>query len=115
MSVTAVAESQEAADAIPVEVVYATAENQRLIPLNVAPGTTVEEAIHASGILACFPEIDLAEQSVGIFSQPVALDQHLAAGDRVEIYRPLQVDPKAQRRARAREQRARRTGQAPGS
>ncbi|MEX0386132.1 RnfH family protein [Spiribacter onubensis] len=115
MSVTAVAESRGGPDAIPVEVVYASADDQRLIALDVSRGTTVEQAIHASGILAIFPEIDLAQQEVGIFSQPVTRDHRLAAGDRVEIYRPLQVDPKAQRRARAREQRARGEGQAPGS
>ena len=108
-------ETVEASDRIDVEVVYATPDQQRLIRLAVAPGTTAGEAIQVCGILAAFPEIDLARQTVGIFAQPVSLDTTLAAGDRVEIYRPLEVDPKAQRRARARAQREKNTGQPPDS
>ena len=111
----AAADSRHGPDRMPVEVAYARPDSQRLIALVVARGPTAEEAIHASGILAECPEIDLAEQAVGIFSLPVGLDTVLSPGDRVEIYRPLQVDPKAQRRDRARAQRARNEGQASGS
>ena len=90
---------------IRVEVAYASETEQRLLSLDVAPGARVEGAIRASGILDLFPEIDLATQSVGIFAEPVSLDTPLGAGDRIEIYRPLKVDPKAARRARARAQR----------
>ncbi|OGI44899.1 MAG: RnfH family protein [Candidatus Muproteobacteria bacterium RBG_16_64_11] len=85
-----------------VEVVYATHTRQRLVELTVAPGTTVAEAIAASGILREFPEIDLRVNRVGIFGQLARLGDVVQAGDRVEIYRPLQADPKEARRQRAR-------------
>lgn len=84
-----------------VEVAYATAERQRLIVLMVAPGTTIAEAIEASGILREFPEIDLSVNRVGVFGQLARLGDPIRAGDRVEIYRPLQADPKEARRTRA--------------
>ena len=88
-----------------VEVAYARPDVQVLEPLILPPGATVEAAIRASGLLERFPEIDLARDGAGIFSRPVALDAPLRDGDRVEIYRPLQADPKDLRRQRARRQR----------
>lgn len=55
----------------------------------------------ASGVLARFPELVIEQLAVGIFSQKCSLDTPLKAGDRVEIYRPLTIDPKAARRLRA--------------
>jgi putative ubiquitin-RnfH superfamily antitoxin RatB of RatAB toxin-antitoxin module len=69
--------------------------------LNLPPGSTVGEAIRACGLLARCPEIDLANNRVGIFGRLVQLDTPLRAGDRVEIYRPLNSDPKEARRRRA--------------
>ena len=91
---------------ISVQVVYALADEQTLITLEVAPGSDVEAVIRQSGVLDRHPEIDLTTASVGIFALLVELDQPVSAGDRIEIYRPLQVDPKAQRRERAQRQRA---------
>lgn len=90
---------------IQIEVAYALPQQQYLLAVAVPVGTTIEQAIHASGILDRCPEIDLASAKVGIFSELASLDTVLSAGDRVEIYRPLLVDPKAQRRARAQAQR----------
>ena len=84
-----------------VEVVYAMPRRQRLIALSVAPGATVAGTIEASGILREFPEIDLAVNRVGIFGLLARPDELVQNGDRVEIYRPLQVDPKEARRKRA--------------
>ncbi|TVO62310.1 RnfH family protein [Spiribacter vilamensis] len=95
---------------ITVEVAYALPSDQRLISLDLPSGATAREAIQQSGLLAEFPGLDPAESGIGIFSQPVDLDTALNDGDRVEIYRPLQIDPKAQRRARARTQRESRQG-----
>lgn len=86
---------------IRVEVAYARPDCQRIVELSVPEGTSVGEAIRLSGILVIFPEIDLSVQKTGIFSQPVSLDTLLKADDRVEIYRPLAVDPKEARRRRA--------------
>ncbi len=86
---------------IAVEVAYAGPEGQWLIALHVPAGTTLIEAIDRSGLRAQVPGLKVEEGAVGIFSQPRPFETVLAAGDRVEIYRPLQVDPKAVRRARA--------------
>lgn len=84
-----------------VEVVYAGVREQVIKKVSLAEGGTVRDAIEASGVLEAFPEIDLAVQPVGIFSQKVELTQSVKDGDRVEIYRPLVIDPKAARRLRA--------------
>ena len=81
-----------------VEVAYATPEQQIIIPLEVEADCTVKHAIEASGILNQFPEIDLCKNAVGIFSKHVKLDTVLREGDRVEIYRPLLVEPKQRRK-----------------
>ncbi|UXY14056.1 RnfH family protein [Chitiniphilus purpureus] len=85
---------------VQVEVVYAQARVQRLVPLTLPGGSTAGHAIQASGLLADFPEIDLARNAIGIFSRPCRLDTVLRDGDRVEIYRPLIADPKEARRQR---------------
>lgn len=89
------------ASAIRVQVAYARADQQVVLTVDVPRDASVERAIRDSGILARFPEIDLGRQAVGIFGARVALDDVVQAGDRVEIYRPLQVDPKEARRRRA--------------
>ena len=86
---------------IPVEVAYARPDEQLIIPLEVAPGTTVQQAIELSGILEHFPEIDLNENKVGVFGKITRPDSELREKDRVEIYRPLIADPKESRRRRA--------------
>lgn len=89
------------AERIQVEVAYARPDEQVLLPVRVARGATVRQAIEASGILKRFPEIDLARNKVGIFGRLTSLEQVLRDGDRVEIYRPLVADPKEVRRRRA--------------
>ena len=68
-------------------------------------GATVRAAIDASGILAQHPEIDLSVQKVGVFGKVRTLDAALADHDRVEIYRPLLVDPKVSRQRRVEKTR----------
>ncbi|MGH8434468.1 MAG: RnfH family protein [Pseudomonas sp.] len=88
---------------ITVEVVYALADQQRLLRLNVPYGTTVRQAVEQSGIAAHFPGLDLASCALGIFGKAVAnpQDRVLEEGERVEIYRPLIADPKEVRKLRA--------------
>lgn len=93
---------------IGVEVAYATPQQQRIIALTVPHGTSAFDAVLQSGITREFPEIDPAAASMGIFSKPLdgkslplPRDYQLKARDRVEIYRPLLIDPKAARLARA--------------
>lgn len=86
---------------IKVEVVYALPEKQYLLKVRLGQGSTVEQAIIASGILELRTDIDLSKNKVGIFSRPVKLTDTVSEGDRVEIYRPLIADPKELRRQRA--------------
>ncbi len=86
---------------IQIEVVYATPETQRIFTVSVSSGSTIETAIDRSGVLEVFPEIDLMKQKVGIFSKQKKLSDSVADGDRIEIYRPLLIDPKEARRRRA--------------
>lgn len=76
--------------------------------VQLAEGATVRAALEASGVLAEFPQLALERIDVGVFNRPRALDEPLADGDRVEIYRSLAIDPKEARRRRA-ELRRRRT------
>lgn len=86
---------------IPIEVAYASANQSWLIPFEVEEGTTVQQAIASSGILEQCLEINLQTNKVGLFSKIIELDVLVRAGDRIEIYRPLILDPKEARRLRA--------------
>ena len=89
-----------------IEVAYARPDVQAVETVELAPGATVEQAIVASGLLRRFPEIELARAAVGIHGLAVTLSDAVSDGDRVEIYRPLTVDPKELRRRRARRRRS---------
>jgi putative ubiquitin-RnfH superfamily antitoxin RatB of RatAB toxin-antitoxin module len=89
------------AQEILVEVAYALPDQQAILEVKVAPGTTAIEAVEQSGIAGKFEDIDLENDRLGIFSQVVANSHVLKAGDRVEVYRPLIADPKEIRKARA--------------
>jgi putative ubiquitin-RnfH superfamily antitoxin RatB of RatAB toxin-antitoxin module len=91
-----------------VTVVYARPGMQHVLTADVAAGATVEQAIVASGLLALVPGLNLAETGAGIWNHPVALDATVHDGDRIEVYRPLTIDPKEARRVRAEVRRRRR-------
>ena len=76
-----------------VGVAYADKFKQTWLKLDVPDGSTLREAIERSGLLERFPEIDLGVNKVGIFGKLSRLDTRLSDGDRVEIYRPITVDP----------------------
>lgn len=88
---------------ITVEVAYATPEKQKILSFEVEEGTTVAQAAQLSGIVNEFPEIDLADAKMGIFGKAVRKPEEeiLRDMDRVEIYRPLIIDPKVARANRA--------------
>lgn len=92
----------DAPDWVAVEVAYVGESGEFLKALRVPPGTSLRGAIERSKVLMEHPDIDLGCLKVGIFGRICALDAPVAAGDRVEIYRPLARDPKEARRARAR-------------
>ena len=96
-----------------VEVAYATPEKQLILELEVIKGTTAIEAVKQSGITSEFPVIDLEKDAMGIFSSlldgkdyPLPNEYELLPLDRVEIYRPLIIDPKQARSARAKKKAA---------
>jgi hypothetical protein len=101
---------------IKVEVAYALPGKQKIIALDVPQGTSAYSAVEMSNIARDFPELNIEETPMGIFSQPLGMkglpaakDYELQSGDRVELYRPLIADPKEvrkQRAAKAKEKRA---------
>jgi hypothetical protein len=82
-------------------VVYAIPDRQALRELDLPETATVAEAVARSGLPEQFPEIRSRPLACAIYGRPVADSQVLRAGDRVEILRPLQVDPKESRRRAA--------------
>ncbi|TRZ64745.1 MAG: RnfH family protein [Rhodocyclaceae bacterium] len=88
-------------DFVEVEVIYAVPQRFSAIQLRLPPGSTLRQAIDASGIVRQFPEIDLAKCKLGICGKLARADTVLSAQDRIEIYRPLLADPKDIRKQRA--------------
>lgn len=86
-----------------VEVIYSLPEKTELVALDLPEGTTVLQAIEASGLLEKYPEIDVKKNKFGIYAKLAKADAVLRERDRVEIYRPLIADPKEVRKQRAAE------------
>lgn len=94
-----------------VAVLYSPASREVLEwPVSVAAGDTVLDALRASGLPGQAPELDLAQAAAAVWGRRVELRERLRDGDRIEILRPLRVDPKVARRERFREQGARSAG-----
>ncbi|WP_430389602.1 RnfH family protein [Dyella sp. 20L07] len=91
------------AEQVTVEVVYAGPVTQVVRRVTLPAGSTVMQAIEASGITQAVAGLVIDPARLGIFSRKVATDHLLSEGDRVEIYRPLTLDPKEARRRRAHE------------
>lgn len=91
------------AEVLAIDVVYALPQRQDLVHLTLPSGSTVQQAIEASGLLEKYPEIDLKQNKVGVYGKLARLDAQLRDRDRVEIYRPLIADPKEVRKKRAGE------------
>ncbi len=89
------------ANGVSVEVVLATPERQVLLVIAVGEGATVADVIAASGIDSHFPELPVQEMRTGIWGKPVSRDSTVKEGDRVELYRELEIDPREARRQRA--------------
>jgi len=88
------------ADTIGVEIAYADPQRQLLRKVEIAANSTVAEALAASGIAAQLPA-EFEAAGFGIFGRLATPQTRLENGDRIEIYRPLQADPKEARRRRA--------------
>ena len=87
-------------ETIRVSVVYADPQRQITREVEIRSDASVEDAIAASGILRELPS-DFTPAGIGIFGSKVARDARLRDGNRIELYRPLQIDPKEARRKRA--------------
>ena len=90
-----------------VEVAYALAHEQAVVQLEVEADATLRRAIERSGLLERYPEIDLRIMRVGVFGKVRGLDEAVRSGERIELYRPLAIDPKEMRRQRAADKRKR--------
>jgi len=89
------------AERVRVQVCYALPDAVSLLTVDLDEGQTLEQAIHASGVLARHPEIDLSALKIGVFGKLRQLSDLARSGGRIEIYRPLIADPKDSRRRRA--------------
>jgi len=89
---------------IRVEVAFARPDKQEIISLDVEEGTTAVEAVKRSGIAGMFPEVDPDNDDMGVFGKVIKNPSahELRDGDRVEVYRPLKIDPKQARLNRAK-------------
>ena len=84
-----------------IEVAYALPRKQVVIGLQCEPPITIEQVIRRSGILERFPDIQLNDDNVGVFGYRQPLNFPVSEGDRVEIYRSLQLSPTEARKIRA--------------
>ncbi len=93
---------------IRVVVVYALPDRQWALPVVVAPGARIRDAIVQSGIAVACPDLPGGADgpwNVGVFNRLAMPDDLVHDGDRIEVYRPLRIDPKEARRLRARVRR----------
>lgn len=84
-----------------VEAVFALPERQVLKAVELPEGSTVGDAIRRSELAREFPEVDFDQLQAGIWGTPVERGRTLLDGDRVELYRPLVMDPREARRLKA--------------
>ena len=91
------------APVILVEVVYALPDRAVVKTYRLRPPARLGDALALAAADPDFSGIDLNHAPAGIFGRPAGRDQPLKAGDRIELYRPLAIDPKAARRARAKQ------------
>jgi len=86
-----------------IRVVCAEAGRQTVLSLDVEDGCTAGEALQRSGILEIHPDVNANACGIGIFGQEVTHDYRLQDGDRLELLRPLQEDPRERRRRLAKQ------------
>jgi len=86
---------------IAIQVACATPLKQRVLRLEVAAGTTARQAVLQACLQGDFPDLDIGRAALGVYGELVADDYIVAAGDRVEICRPLKNDPRELRRRQA--------------
>lgn len=95
------------ADLVHATVVYCTPSRSYTVDVAVPAGTSLKEAVAASGIARLVPELGSGALDLGVFNRPRPAGTPVRPGDRIEIYRPLTIDPKEARRIRAEVKRRR--------
>ncbi len=85
---------------IQIEIIYALPEYCTRLYTEVPVNSTIKTALENSAFFLQHPELSLETIAVGIFGSPVALSHIVHDQDRIEIYRPLVMDPKTRRRLR---------------
>ena len=81
-----------------VEIVFAAPTHQVLKTVVVGDGATVADVITASGLARQFPDYDLDGLQAGVWGKLVDRARQVSENDRVEIFRPLEMDPREARR-----------------
>ena len=95
-------------DRIAVEVAYSPGPSQlEIIPLELDEGATLAQALELSGLLERYPALQADDLVCGVWGRRCDLQHPLRDRDRLEVYRPLKVDPKEARRQRYAEHQAR--------
>ncbi|MDE0757200.1 MAG: RnfH family protein [Pseudomonadales bacterium] len=84
-----------------IEVAFAGTDEQSVVKLCVADGTTARAAVTMSGLPLSFPDIRFSECLLGRFGSRIDEDARVESGDRIEVYRPLHLSPKEIRHRRA--------------
>ena len=91
-------------------VVYCRPDRMRLLPVDLPAGATLRDAVVASGLLRLEPALAEQPLDLGVFNRPRPADSPVRDGDRIEVYRPLRVEPKVARRVRVAVRRRRAIG-----
>jgi len=81
-----------------VEIVFALPDRQLLETVLVTAGETVLDVVAKSGLREAFPEYEIDGLAIGIWGRAAQRDQVVKEDDRIEVYRPLQLDPREARR-----------------
>ncbi len=92
-----------ASETIKVEVAFGLTERQSLIVVNIDGQASCNDVIDASGLARIYPESAIAELPIAIWGRPAERTDPIRHGDRIELLRPLQIDPRDARRQLARE------------
>jgi len=95
---------------VTVTVVHGAPDRLYELPVTVPHGATLLDAVVASGLLAQVPTLSVQQLDLGVFNRPLPTHTPVRPGDRVEVYRPLTVDPKEARRVRVAVRKRRRAG-----
>ena len=93
-----------------VELVYADSSREVLIGFDTRPGATVLDCVEHSGLFRLVPHLRDIRIGFAVFGRRVEAADPVSGGDRIEVLRPLEVDPKEARRLRARRAGTARSG-----